>query len=181
MVKYDKEGKIQMFSFESIGISSDCILLGAIAAILVLFIICISILVKQRKLKKTYAEFMKGSDGKTLEDSIKNRFSEIDSLKTDAETMKKKTKEMSEVLMTAYQKSSIVKYDAFKEMGGKLSFSLCLLDDNNDGMVITSMHSSREGCYTYVKEIIKGESFVLLSEEEKQALDEAKNKKNYMQ
>ena len=51
-----------------------------------------------------------------------------------------------------------------------------MLDETNNGFIITSMHSTREGCYTYVKEIIKGESFVLLSEEEKEALDEAKNK-----
>lgn len=170
-----------MFSFESIGIQSDYILLGLMAAVLVVFIMCISILVKQKKLKKTYHAFMQGSDGKTLEDSIMNRFKEVDTLKADAEATRKKISSITETLQTAYQKSGIVKYDAFKEMGGKLSFSLCLLDDNNDGLILTSMHSSREGCYTYVKEIIKGESFVLLSEEEKQALEEAKNKKNYMQ
>ena len=70
-----------------------------------------------------------------------------------------------------------MKYDAFKEMGGKLSFSLCLLDDENNGFILTSMHT-REGCYTYVKEIIKGESFVVLATEERRALEEAKNKRN---
>ena len=74
---------------------------------------------------------------------------------------------------------SIVKYDAFKEMGGKLSFSMAMLDDKNSGYILTSVHT-REGCYTYIKEIIKGESFVVLSEEERRALEEAKNKRNYM-
>ena len=78
--------------------------------------------------------------------------------------------------LCAYQKVALIKYDAFQEMGGKLSFTLCMLDGNEDGFLLTSMHSSREGCYTYVKEIIKGESFVLLSKEEKQALEEAKSK-----
>jgi len=64
-------------------------------------------------------------------------------------------------------------------MGGKLSFSMALLDDKNSGCIITSVHT-REGCYTYVKEIIKGESFVVLSEEERKALEEAKNQRNYM-
>ena len=44
---------------------------------------------------------------------------------------------------------------------------------------MTSMHT-REGSYTYIKEIIKGESFVILAEEERSALEEAKNKKNFM-
>ncbi len=42
-------------------------------------------------------------------------------------------------------------------MGGKLSFSLALLSQTNDGFIINAMHS-REGCYTYIKEIIDGNS-----------------------
>ena len=76
-------------------------------------------------------------------------------------------------LTITFQKIGIVKYDAFKEMGGKLSFVLALLDKNNDGIILNSVHSSREGCYTYLKEIIKGESFLELSKEEKAALNQA--------
>ena len=57
-------------------------------------------------------------------------------------------------------------------MGGKLSFALAMLDNNNTGWIINAMHS-REGCYTYVKEIVKGESYVELAEEEAEALDKA--------
>ena len=57
-------------------------------------------------------------------------------------------------------------------MGGKLSFALAMLDGKNNGWVINAMHS-REGCYTYVKEIVKGESYVELAEEEAEALDKA--------
>ena len=59
-------------------------------------------------------------------------------------------------------------------MGGKLSFSLALLSQNNDGFIINAMHS-REGCYTYIKEIIDGNSVITLSEEEQEALDMALN------
>lgn len=69
--------------------------------------------------------------------------------------------------MLTYQKIGVVKYDAFKEMGGKLSFVLVLLNKENTGFLLNSVHSSREGCYTYLKEIIKGESFIELSEDEK--------------
>ena len=71
-----------------------------------------------------------------------------------------------------FQKTGIVKYDAFNEMGGKLSFAVALLDKNNNGWIMNAMHS-REGCYTYIKEIIKGESYVELAEEEAEALDKA--------
>ncbi len=61
-----------------------------------------------------------------------------------------------------YQKVGIVKYDAFHEMGGDLSFALTMLDENNTGWILNAMHS-REGCYTYIKEVIKGESYIELS------------------
>ena len=44
---------------------------------------------------------------------------------------------------SAYQKMGLVKYDAFNQMGGQLSFSLALLDENNNGFIINSVHSLR--------------------------------------
>ena len=72
-------------------------------------------------------------------------------------------------MKTTYQKMGLIKYDAFNEMGGKLSFSLAMLDGRNNGYIINAMHT-REGCYTYIKEIIDGNSIIMLSEEEKEAL-----------
>lgn len=135
------------------------------------------LLVKIGALTKKYNAFMKGSDGHTLESTILTRFKEIDILKEESKYTSEKLNIACETLITAYQKIGIVKYDAFKEMGGKLSFSLCLLDDENNGFILTSMHT-REGCYTYVKEIIKGESFVVLAAEERRALEEAKNRRS---
>ena len=142
-----------------------------------LLTITIILLVKVSSLTKKYNAFMKGSDGYTLESTILNRFKEIDILKEESKYTSEKLSIACETLITAYQKIGIVKYDAFKEMGGKLSFSLCLLDDENNGFILTSMHT-REGCYTYVKEIIKGESFVVLAAEERRALEEAKNRRS---
>ena len=127
------------------------------------------LLVKISALTKKYNAFMKGSDGHTLESTILTRFKEIDILKEESKYTSEKLNIACETLITAYQKIGIVKYDAFKEMGGKLSFSLCF--------ILTSMHT-REGCYTYVKEIIKGESFVVLAAEERRALEEAKNRRS---
>ena len=57
-------------------------------------------------------------------------------------------------------------------MGCKLSFAFAMLDGQNKGWIMNAMHS-REGCYTYVKEIVKAESYVELAEEEAEALDKA--------
>ena len=65
--------------------------------------------------------------------------------------------------------AGLVKYDAFNQMGGQLSFSLALLDENNNGFIINSVHSS-EGCYSYTKEIKLGQCAIDLGAEEAEAL-----------
>ena len=72
-----------------------------------------------------------------------------------------------------------INYDAFKEMGGKLSFSVALLNDNETGFIINSIHSS-EGCYVYTKEIVNGECAISLGDEEKKALTLALSAEPYV-
>ena len=66
----------------------------------------------------------------------------------------------------------VVKYDAFKELGGQLSFAYALLNDSNTGFVMNCIHS-REGSYTYIKDIVRGECELPLSEEEAEAVKNA--------
>ena len=73
---------------------------------------------------------------------------------------------------STFQKIGIIKYDAFNQMGGKLSFCLALLDENNNGFILNSVHST-EGCYSYTKSIEKGECKISLGEEELKALNMA--------
>ena len=123
---------------------------------------------------------MRGKDGKSLENVIAGKFAAIDTLKFNDKRINDRMNEMQEQLFRAFQKVGIVKYDAFNEMGGKLSFALALLNKENTGFVLNAMHS-REGCYIYIKEIIKGESYVLLGEEEREAVDKAVNYDNFME
>ena len=142
-----------MFQFSDYGLSVDVILLGAIAAILILLILCLILIGKNSSLRKRYDEFMRDSDGKSLEEAFQKKFDEN--------------------LLKTYQKVGVVKYDAFKEVGGTLSFVLTLLTKENDGFIMNSMHSNKEGCYIYIKEVKSGEVFVTLSEEERQSLEQA--------
>ena len=135
---------------------------------------------KIKKLTNKYEVFMSGKDGKSLENVIAKRFSQVDELIARDAKKDVMLKEIQENLLTVYQKVGIVKYDAFNEMGGKLSFALAMLDKENTGFVLNAMHS-REGCYTYIKEIIKGESYIVLGEEEKIAVEKAINVDNFME
>lgn len=146
--------------------------MAVVMAVMLVFLIINS--VKIKKMKLTYTSFMSGKDGKSLEEVILKRFKEVDELKKEDEAKKVQLDDINESLRFAFSKMGMVKYDAFNEMGGKLSFALALLDNRNNGFLINAMHS-REGCYTYVKEIINGESYINLGEEEKKALNKAIN------
>ena len=115
---------------------------------------------------------MSGKNAKTLEDTLIQRLDQVDSLLESNEENDRNIKILSKNMQCTYQKMGLIKYDAFHEMGGKLSFSLAMLDMRNNGFIINAMHT-REGCYTYIKEIIDGNSVIVLSEEEKEALKRA--------
>lgn len=164
--------------FDSIGLDIGYVLLESIGITLFIGILCIVLMCKVHSLKKKYRSFMSGSTMESMEDEISKRFQEINNLQKETKEVENRVVRIEDTLKVVYQKVGIVKYDAFSEMGGKLSFVLALLTEENDGFLLNSMHSSREGCYTYIKEIIKGESFVILSEEEKLALKQAIESKN---
>lgn len=136
---------------------------------------CIVLTNKLKKLTKRYDAFMMGKNGKSLEETFVKKFEDIEFLLKENKIKTGDISKINENLQIAFQKCGIVKYDAFNEMGGKLSFALTLLDKKNNGFVINAMHS-REGCYTYIKEIINGESFIALGEEEQQSLNRAMGK-----
>ena len=73
-------------------------------------------------------------------------------------------------LKETLQHLAVVRYDAFGETGGKLSWSMALLDDNGDGVVLTSINS-RADARTYAKEIKSFTSDSKLSPEEEEAID----------
>lgn len=155
-----------------LGIDPAFIFLFLIILIIALFALYVNVSMKYDRLKNSYNSFMRGKDGKTLEESILSKFSEIDGLAKLTKQNRQDVKDIYRKMEKDFKKLGIVKYDAFNEMGGKLSFALAMLDGNNSGWVINAMHS-REGCYTYIKEIVKGESYVELAEEEAEALDRA--------
>lgn len=144
--------------------------IGMLVLIIILFIIMIVQAVKLSKLSKKYKKFMGGKNAKSLEKDIMGLYEDNKFLKTSMEKNKKDIQTLYRKFGNVFQKIGIVKYDAFNQMGGQLSFSLALLDENDNGFILNSVHST-EGCYSYTKEIKNGMCDISLSEEEKQALD----------
>ena len=137
---------------------------------LLLLILLIINMVQTSKLKKKYNSFMVGKDAKSLEDNLIKRINQVEEVLVSEKKNEENIEKLFRSMKVTFQKVGMVKYDAFNEMGGKLSFSLALLDQKNDGFIINAVHS-REGCYTYIKEIIDGNSVLVLAEEEKEALN----------
>lgn len=158
--------------FAALRVDPAYIVIVAFVLILLLFVLIINTNMKYRRLKSSYNAFMKGQDGKMLEESFLNKFEKLEEIAEAANKNQEDIKTLFEKMNQNYQKVGIVKYDAFNEMGGKLSFVLTLLDGNDNGWILNVMHS-RDGCYNYIKEIVNGESYIELSEEESECLDHA--------
>ncbi len=155
-----------------LGIDSEYVIIGLAGVVALMVILWIVSIIQYHGLKKKYKSFMEGKDAKSLEGMITERVGQIDTLEMKVKDHDRDINSIFKNLKYTFQKVGLVKYDAFNEMGGKLSFSLCMLNETNDGYIINAMHS-REGCYTYIKEIIDGNSVIQLSEEETEALNMA--------
>lgn len=162
---------------ESIGLGNIdifFIFLLLLVLIIVLFVLVCVQASALKKLNKNYTKFMKGKNAGSLEEEIEVLFEDIRTLKSQNKTNASNINQLQKNQLICYQKVGIVRYDAFREMGGKLSFSIAMLDKQDNGFIMNSVHSSA-GCYTYTKEIQNGNSGIDLGDEEKEALQKAMN------
>lgn len=144
--------------------------MGIVSLLLLIVIILLAVQVKKvGKLAKRLDKFTTGKDGKSLEEDIAALFEDNHFLKNQVDTNRKDIRTLFKNMESAFQKMGMVKYDAFNQMGGQLSFCLAMLDENNNGFLLNSVHST-EGCYSYTKEIKNGECSLDLGKEEAEAL-----------
>jgi DNA gyrase/topoisomerase IV subunit A len=104
----------------------------------------------------------------------KDLFKKIERLEKEVEEINKSLKEVKEKNKKSLQKIGITRFNPFGEIGGDQSFSIAILDENNDGFVITS-HYGRESNRVYAKPIKAGKSEYVLSKEEGQAIVKSLN------
>lgn len=161
--------------FENLGLQRmdfSYVLIGMLVLILICLIIAITVLVKYAKLSKKYKKFMGGNDAKALESHIMNLIAlnqeNTEKIQVNSEEIKALWKHQR----YNFRKIGMIKYDAFQEMGGNLSFAIALLDENNDGFIMNSVHNIQSS-YCYAKEVKGGTCNINLSDEEKIALERA--------
>jgi len=145
------------------------IILALMILVLILLITVIINHVSLNKLETRYRKLMRGVNNKNLEDMVISYLDKIDEVKEDNEGMKRMYEQIHEELKLCVQKTSIIRYKAFEDVGSDLSFSIALLDGKHDGFILTSIYGRNEST-TYAKPIDKGISRYDLSEEEKKVL-----------
>lgn len=148
------------------------LLLGSSVLSIVLFIAFIVCVIKMNRLYRRYDRFMRGKDAETLEDTLIEMLEQMKELNTKDRSSKDMMRTLSKQTKDSFQKFGFVKYNAFKGMGGNLSFVLAMLDGNNTGFILDAVHS-REGCYLYLKEVEEGATETILGSEEQEALEQA--------
>ena len=160
--------------FENMGIDPGFIIIILLLLCIVLIVCMVSNNMRLSRLERKYKMFMKGSDAVSLEKVFTRKFAQIDRLYEAKEDHEHSINFIKKNFGMIFSKYGVEKYDAFDDVGGKLSFALALLDKENNGLILNAVHS-RENCFLYFKEIVKGESYVMLSQEEVEALRKAVN------
>ena len=147
------------------------IVLGLGVLVLILIVIITVNAVKMNKLKKRFEKFMSKEDV-NLEELLVQYTKKLNVLLQNEEEMQTSIEHMEKVIKDCIQKVGVVRYQAIQNMGADLSYTIALLNENDDGVVLNGIYG-RDGCYTYAKPIKEGKSSYNLSEEEEQAIEKA--------
>jgi hypothetical protein len=125
-----------------------------------------------RRLRRAWRTLVgEGGEGNAedIVSSINRKVAEVEQLRLEVTALREQSEATRNELSDAIRHVAVVRYDAFGDMGGRLSFSAAMLDDSGDGIVLTSINGRSE-TRTYAKGVKSGGSEHPLSPEEEQAV-----------
>ncbi|MBK5305657.1 MAG: DUF4446 family protein [Frankiaceae bacterium] len=131
--------------------------------------LCLSLILRISRITAAYDSLVDGDRGASFVDSVRKQSAGIDGLRADVRVLREDLAAARTDLSDALRHVAVVRYDAFGDMGGRMSFSAALLDDAGDGLVLTSINGRSE-TRTYAKGVKGGSSDHSLSPEEEQAI-----------
>ena len=153
------------------------ITMALVILVIILIIIVLVLLKATSNVENKYRKFMRGVNNKNLEELVVSYLDKVDEVKKQSDFMKVEYGDMDKRTKACLQKLSMIRYRAFDNVGSDLSYSIALLNDDNDGVVLTSIYGRNEST-TYAKPIDKGISRYELSQEEKKVLEQATSLKS---
>jgi hypothetical protein len=141
-----------------------------LAVLVVVALVAVVILARRtRGLERRIASLTRGGDGGSLEALLEAHLDRVASVDREVDSLTARTAVLELVGRRAFQRLGLVRYNPFEETGGNQSFALALLDADDDGFIISSLHA-RSGTRVYAKALSHGRSEGALSEEEAEAL-----------
>jgi hypothetical protein len=146
----------------------------AAAAVAVLGLLLVLLLaLRLRKMRRQYVVLQAGGDQESFMDAVTRQQREVGALRDEVGSLSSEVSGLRLDLADAIRHVAVVRYDAFNDMGGRMSFSAALLDDAGDGVVISSINGRTE-TRTYAKGVKAGSSDAELSPEEVQVIGYAR-------
>lgn len=151
------------------------VILAMVIIMIILLFLQILNRVEINRIEKRYKKMMKSSVGKNLEEMVFEYNEKVDKALATASNIESMYKDVDGRLKRCVQKVSVIRYRAFENVGSDLSYSIAMLDEMNNGLVITGIYGRSEST-SFTKPIENGISKYDLSEEEKLAIRSAINK-----
>ena len=151
------------------------VILGVLAVLVIVeFALIQSMNNKIRRQKQRYDHLLRGSsDDVNLEELLLTLNDQIESSNKQLRSVDQRSIEAKDTTMGAMSNMAVVHYNAFEGQTSELSFSLCLMDNFHNGIILTNLYSA-EGSNMYLKEITNGQCKIDLSKQEEEALKRAK-------
>ncbi|GGA47294.1 DUF4446 family protein [Paenibacillus physcomitrellae] len=146
------------------------VLIGGLA-VLVLWLLIWNFVqgAKLRKMRRKYEMMMKGTGVEDLESLLVNLKVQLDEVEDEHEKQQRQLQQLEAIIPKQKAKIGIKRYNAYAETGSDLSFSIAIINEMKDGVVLTGLFN-REGSYVYAKPLKQGESTYSLSPEEREAI-----------
>ena len=142
-------------------------LIVAVAVVFIMVIIITYILSKQHK--RMYRFFGGRAKRRSMEAMLDEYLDKVDRVEGKYNEILALIDDINLRMVTCLRKVGVVRYNPFEDMGGDMSFVVALLDENDDGIVISTIHA-RDASYTYAKQVLGGNSSHMLTEEEQEAI-----------
>ena len=149
------------------------IAIGAAVVALIVLVLAVVLAVRIRRMRRQYVVLQAGDDGQSFLDAVSRQNDEVVQLRSEVASLRSSVDTLRVDLADAIRHVAVVRYDAFNDMGGRMSFSAALLDDAGDGVVISSINGRSE-TRTYAKGVKGGISDADLSPEEVQVIGYAR-------
>ena len=150
------------------------LLLAIVALNLILLLVIITQYVRIGRIRKSMNRLLTGTSGANLEEGMHRILNQLEEVKKGQSDQQFIMNRLSQRIASQCGNVAIIRYNAFGETGSDLSFSVAIVDDAQNGVVITSIFG-REESRVYAKPLTAGTSTYPLSDEEQAAIRKAVN------